>query len=328
MKIGLTYDLRDHYLKMGFSDEETAEFDRESTIDAIESAIKANGYDVERIGNIKDLVKALSNNKTWDIVFNICEGLYGRYSREAQVPALLEAYNIPYTFSDPLVMSISLKKDMAKKIVRSAGFKTPDFFVIKNIDDITKVKNIEYPLFIKPIAEGTSKGVNDKSKVNSYDELYTNSLYLLKKYKQPIIVETFCPGREFTAGIIGTGDECQYIGALEVILKQGAEKNAYTYQNKEKCEELIEYSLVTDDEINSKLSKLSTSIWKLLECRDAGRIDFMLDRDNELSFLEVNPLSGLHPTHSDLPILWTKIGKNYNDLIGFIINSVKKRIGL
>ena len=118
MKIGITYDLRDDYIKMGFSEEETAEFDRLGTIDAIDNSLKELGHETERIGHIKSLVQKLSAGSKWDLVFNICEGLYGKYSRESQVPALLDAYNIPYTFSDPLIIALTLKKDLAKLIIR------------------------------------------------------------------------------------------------------------------------------------------------------------------------------------------------------------------
>jgi D-alanine-D-alanine ligase len=325
MKIGITYDLKDDYIKEGYSGEVIAEFDRISTIDSIENALRSLGHSPERIGNIKALVKDLSQGKTWDLVFNICEGLFGRYSRESQVPALLDAYNIPYTFSDPVVQGVSLKKDLTKIIVKSFGYKTPDFFVVNNSSDIDMI-NLGYPLFIKPIAEGTSKGVTDKSKVNDIDELKKNCLELLKKYNQPVLVETFCTGKEFTTGITGSYESTEYVGALEIKLKSSAEKNAYSYINKENCEELIDYILVTDKALNEKLKKLSIGIWKCLECRDAGRIDFMLDKDNELSFIEVNPLAGIHPEHSDLPILFNRLNIPYIDLIKRIIDSASLRI--
>ena len=120
MKIGLTYDLRSEYLKMGYSELETAEFDRDDTIEAIESTLHELGYETERIGHAKQLAKALTTGKRWDLVFNIAEGLHG-IGREAQVPALLDLYEIPYTFSDPLVMSLTLHKGLTKRVLRDAG---------------------------------------------------------------------------------------------------------------------------------------------------------------------------------------------------------------
>ena len=130
MLVGLTYDLRDEYLAEGFSHEETAEFDKEETIAGIENALIENGYKVERIGHVRNLSKKLVEGKRWDIVFNIAEGMYG-LAREAQVPCLLDAYNIPYVFSDGLVLALALHKGLTKRVIRDAGLSTPDFFVAR-----------------------------------------------------------------------------------------------------------------------------------------------------------------------------------------------------
>src|SRR5581483_5078997 len=128
MRIGVTYDLRSDYLAMGYGEEETAEFDSEITINAICDALTGLGWRVERIGNVRRLVEALGAGKRWDAVFNFCEGLKG-VSREAQVPALLEAFDIPYVFSDPLTLALTLDKAMTKRVVRDAGVPTADFAV-------------------------------------------------------------------------------------------------------------------------------------------------------------------------------------------------------
>ena len=99
MLIGLTYDLKDEYLAQGFTSDEVAEFDSEETIFGIEKALHELGHETVCIGHIKNLVKLLNEGERWDLVFNICEGMYG-LGREAQVPAILDAWNIPYTFSD------------------------------------------------------------------------------------------------------------------------------------------------------------------------------------------------------------------------------------
>ncbi len=322
MLIGLTYDLKDDYLQEGFSEEQTAEFDRESTIAALEKAINDSGYKTERIGNIKALTGQLAAGKRWNLVFNICEGFSGLYSRESQVPALLEAFDIPYTFSDPLSLGVSLKKDITKIIAKNYNIKTPDFFTVTEAKDLDGM-NPDFPLFVKPVAEGTSKGVTSKSKVQNMEELNKACLDLLQRFKQPVLVETFCPGREFTSGVVGS----EYLGSLEVILKDNAEKHAYSYQNKENCEEFVEYKLLTGNELNNKIREMALKIWKIFGFRDGGRIDFMLDSAGELNFIEVNPLAGLHPEHSDLPILCSKLGISYGELINRIIDSALKRIG-
>src|SRR5690606_23615284 len=170
MKIGLTYDLRSEYLAAGYGEEETAEFDREETIDSIAAAVERCGHSVDRIGNAKQLTQRLVAGDRWDLVFNICEGLRG-LGREAQVPAILELYEVPYTFSDALVMAVSLHKGMTKAVLRDAGVPTPRYRVISSSDEAdgtaTDGQDLAFPIFAKPVAEGTGKGVTPASKVAS-----------------------------------------------------------------------------------------------------------------------------------------------------------------
>lgn len=323
VKIGITYDLRDDYLAEGYSAEETLEFDRADTIDAIEQTLQDLGYQTVRIGNINSLVKRLADGDRWDMVFNIAEGLEG-FGREAQVPALLDAYKIPYTFSDPLILSLTLHKGMTKHVIRDLSIPTPDFMVIEKEGDIEKVA-LPLPLFAKPVAEGTSKGITASSKITSRKKLFHVCKKLLSAFRQPVLVETFLPGREFTVGIVGTGEDAVVLGVMEVHLKENAEQDVYSYVNKENCEELVEYRLVNDSLANTA-GETALAAWRGLGCRDAGRVDIRADADGIPHFLEVNPLAGLHPEHSDLPIICNLAGITYYELIDMIMRSVLKRI--
>src|SRR5687768_1093203 len=147
VRIGLTYDLRLDYLAAGYGEEETAEFDQPGTIDAIEGALRELGHEVDRIGHARSLIGRLALGERWDLVFNICEGLRGP-AREAQVPAILDVYEIPYTFSDPLVLALTLHKGFTKQIVRGAGVPTSDFMVVERLEDVERVE-LPYPLFAK-----------------------------------------------------------------------------------------------------------------------------------------------------------------------------------
>jgi len=325
MKIGITYDLRKDYLAAGFGEEETAEFDSAETIDAIQQALQGLGHRTDRIGNIKSLTRRLAAGDTWDLVFNIAEGLRG-FGREAQVPALLEAYDVPYTFSDPLVLSLTLHKAMAKHVLRDLGIPTPDFFIIEKESDV-KLVDLPYPLFVKPVAEGTGKGVTTASKITRGSQLASVCSLLLSRYKQPVLVETFLPGREVTVGLLGTGQASVAIGAMEVVLRDSAESEVYSYWNKEKCEELVVY-LPVNDALLREASNLALRVWRGLGCRDAGRIDLRADVEGRLMFMEVNPLAGLHPTHSDLCIIASQVGIPYSDLIEAIVSSAASRHGL
>ncbi len=325
MRIAMTYDLRTDYLAAGFSEDETAEFDRPATIDAIENAIRTMGHQPVRIGNLASLIKHLDRGERWDLVFNIAEGLYG-LGREAQVPALLDAYRIPYVFSDPLVLALTLHKGMTKHVVRDQGIPTPDFAVVRSPAEIARV-NLPYPLFAKPVAEGTGKGVNGASKIRDAAQLDRVCRDLLTTYRQPVLVETFLPGREFTVGIVGNGDRARSIGAMEVILLPGSEPDIYSYTNKEYCEELVEYRAVTDPEAR-RAEDVALAAWYALGCQDGGRVDLRSDGAGLPNFIEVNPLAGLHPEHSDLCIIATKYGIGYQQLLTEIVQAALLRNGL
>ena len=323
MIIGLTFDLRQEYLAAGYSEEQTAEFDRPSTIDAIERALIAMGHETRRIGNVKSLVRRLADGERWDMVFNICEGMFG-LGREAQVPALLDAYQIPYTFSGPLVLALSLDKALTKRVLRTMGVATPDFAVVTVLEDIAAV-NLPFPVFAKPLAEGTGLGIDPASIIDSDSELAAVCLKLLEKFKQPVLVETYLPGREFTVGVVGSGSAAEVIGTIEVILRPSAQANAYSYVNKENCEELISYVLASEDAAGP-CRELALKAWRGLGCFDAGRVDIKMDGNGVANFLEVNPLAGLHPEHSDLPIICKFVGITYQTLLERIMASASARI--
>jgi len=322
MKVGITCDLRDEYLALGFGEEETAEFDRLETVEAIESALQALGLETDRIGHVWNLVQRLARGERWELVFNFAEGLAG-FGREAQIPALLEAYAIPYTFSDPMILSLTLHKGMAKRVVRDAGLATPRFAVIESEADLTGV-NLPYPLFAKPVAEGTGKGISSASKIRNRAQLKSVCRDLLQRFGQPVLVETYLPGREFTVGILGTGREAVAVGTMEILLGGTAEPGAYSYLNKEESEERVEYRLVLDPEAK-RAEELALASYRALNIRDAGRVDIRSDAQGRPNFIEVNPLAGLHPQHSDLPMLCQMAGLTFVEMMDSIVQSALKR---
>ena len=186
MRIGLTYDLRDDYRALGFADEELAEFDFVGTIDAIDAALRSLGHETERIGNVRALAQRLCDGARWDLVFNTAEGVRG-FGREAQVPALLEAFELAYTFSDPLVSALTLHKGMAKHVLNDAGVPTTAFCVVADEADLARVA-LPFPLFVKPVAEGTAKGIDAGSRVADRAALAARCRLLWTRFAQPALV--------------------------------------------------------------------------------------------------------------------------------------------
>jgi D-alanine-D-alanine ligase len=324
MRIGICYDLKSDYLAQGYSEEETAEFDAEVTIDAIADALAYQGWQPVKIGGIKKLADALVAGERWDAVFNFCEGMYG-LAREAQVPTLLDAYQIPYVFSDALTMALTLDKAMTKHVVRSQGVPTADFTLIEKVADIAKI-DLPFPLFLKPVAEGSGKGVNAKSKVTDKKSLTATAKELLRKFNQPVLVETFLSGREFTVGITGTGEDAKVLGVTEIVPLAGWVGDGYGLENKsEGWEERVTIERVTDQPEAKRAADVALAAWRALRCRDGGRIDIRCDGKGKPHFIEVNPIAGMRPDHSDLCLIANYEGVPYAQLIKRIMDSFLKR---
>jgi D-alanine-D-alanine ligase len=323
MRVGLTYDLRSDYLRLGYSLEATAEFDKEDTIVGLARAIGAHGHIVDRIGNVRALVDRLSKGDRWDLVFNIAEGMHG-IAREAQVPALLEAYGIACTFADAGVLSLCLHKGHTKAVLQAAGVRTAPFVVIEREEDLEKI-DMPYPLFVKPVAEGTGKGITPRSIVSEAADLAPAVRELLVHHQQPVLVEPYLNGREFTVGLLGSGHSARTVGAMEVHLGADAEQGLYSYSNKENWEGRVTYSMATD-ETAREAEAVALAAWRALGCRDAGRADLRAGSDGRVYFLEVNPLAGINEDISDLPIMWRLQGRKYEDLIGIILDEAMSRV--
>jgi len=320
MKVGLTYDLRSWYIDRGYSMDETAEFDKQETVDALENALKQMGYETEAVGNVFQLIEALSAGKRWDIVFNIAEGLYGD-GRESVVPAILDQFKIPYVFSGPVIMGLSLNKHLAKMVAAASGVPVSPGCLITDLKDMDKC-NLKYPLFVKPVSEGTGKGITEKSLVNTPAELLKMVEWILLEFRQPALVEEYLPGREFTVGIVGYGDEAQAIGGMEVMTINNL---PYSVEVKENYQNYCTYKPL-DADITDECKSVALRAWKALDAVDAGRVDLKADRNGKICFIEANPLAGLNPVHSDLPILSRMYGIEYQTLMEMIMKAAIKRI--
>lgn len=323
MRIGLTYDLRSWYLERGYTMDETAEFDKEETVKALEDVLKRLGYETERIGNVFELVEKLAAGNKWDMVFNIAEGLYGD-GRESVVPALLDQYRIPYVFSGPVVMGVSLNKYLARLVVEAAGVPVSPGIIAVTVRDLDNASKLTYPLFVKPVAEGTGKGITTRSVVHDSDSLVALVTELLEKYNQPVLIEEYLPGREFTVGVTGSGTDVNVIGGMEVICKDNL---PYSVEVKENYQDIVKYLLI-DDSCRDECNAVALASWRALNAIDACRVDMKADRNGRICFIEANPLAGLNPVHSDLPILARFNGVEYDSLMEMIMNSAKNRYGL
>jgi D-alanine-D-alanine ligase len=327
LKVGITYNL-----KKDFSRQESQpidfleEFDTEETIDAIRKVLEGEGHDVIKLGGDAGLIDRLRQAPV-DIVFNIAEGLQGR-NREAHIPALLEFLDIPYTGSDPLTLSLTLDKAMAKRVVMSQNIPTPRFKKVERVEDLHGL-DLRYPLFVKLCHEGSSKGVRLDSKILDAQSLREKTTKLLKTYGSSLLVEEFVKGPEFTVGILGNEDPF-VLGVMQIEIKgRPPEESIYSLEIKREWEEKVRYHCppLIDQDLLRKIEEVALRSYRVLECRDVSRVDIRVGEDRTPYFLEVNPLPGLSPVYGDLVMIARNMGWDYARLVKTIFHHALKRYG-
>ena len=335
MRIGLTYNLKPE----GAAGDRFEEFDSIETVEALESSLRACGHDPVRLGWGMPMLDKLSENGGVDAVFNLAEGVGGR-GRESQVPATLEMLGIRCTGSDPIAIGITLDKALAKLMARAHGIATAPWVVIPSpgasrhplpasrgegsrdtelplpaLRGEGRGEGLRYPLFVKPSSEGSSMGVTSKSLCRNEGELM-EAVARLRTYG-PVLIEEFLPGNEYTVGILGG----KVIGVMQVVPKTDTENFFYSIEVKRDYERQVEYRIVDEP----RVAAVALAIWNAFGLRDVARVDVRSDRDGVPNFVEVNPLPGVHPVHSDLVILAKGVGWTYDQLIAGIMKSAEER---
>ncbi|GIK06620.1 hypothetical protein Aspvir_002270 [Aspergillus viridinutans] len=349
LNIALIAEQRSTYRDQGYSDEECAALPHIGEADKVLTTLQELGHHVTLVPGIQALVKHLAagTNKHWDLAFNMAQGFHG-LAREAQIPALLDAYQVLYTFSDAATMALCQNKVSTKIILAHHKIPTAPFTVISREEQKLNLENLtdmlpHYPLFLKPVTEGSSKGIDTFSKVTEPADLES----AVKKLRsllpdQDILVEPFLSGREFSVSILGTGAQSRVIGVTEFLWKKpssdrtvrnGSCNSLEFASRKSKCSDtdmLVERNdpgLMADTQVKAAC-QVALDAWKTFGCRDAGRVDIRFS-SNELdavpNVLELNPISGLLPGHSPLARSTEANGFPYKNLLAAIIQSALAR---
>ncbi len=320
MIIGIAYDKREDYSFN--SDASYFDFTTAAELSYVKQTLEKCGHTVKLLGNYYDILKAVACEMLNDIdlVFNMSEGLKSR-NREGTVPILLEMAKIPYTGTDAYGLGLCLNKYHSKIIADYLGIQTPEYFMVNSKEDIVKKEPAFFPYVLKPIYEGTSSGIK---LVKSYNEYALEASYLFDTFHQPILCEKYIDGREFTVSLIGTGADTTTIGIVETLRKNGMPIGIFS--SKDKMYGNCKRALVQNMSEQTKDLALDQAIrfHNFAECRDLNRIDYRMDSNGNLFFLEANPLPGLSNS-SAFPNCCILNGIPFEDAMKKVIESALKR---
>jgi D-alanine-D-alanine ligase len=317
--------------------DEFAEWDSPTTIAAVEAALSRLGK-VVRLEAKEDFPERLRQANP-DIVFNIAEGFHG-VNRESHVPAICEFYGIPYSGSDPFTLTLCLDKARTKETLTFHGIPTPRFAVVERVEDLGAVtEQLAFPLFVKPLHEGSSKGITDANLCFDRGHLSRQTAFLLENYRQPVLVEEYLPGKEFTCAVVGNGDDATVlpiVGMNFETLPKGA-LPIYSFDAKfvwdrpENPLDIFQCPARITRELQASIERVTLDAFRVLGCRDWARIDVRLDASGKPNVLEVNPLPGILPDPADnscLPKAARAAGIGYEELIQNCLKYAATRQGV
>jgi D-alanine-D-alanine ligase len=272
-----------------------------------------------------------------DIVFNIAEGLRGE-SRESYIPAICDMLEIPYTGSGVLTLGLCLNKVRTKEILRYYGIPTPDFWLFRSKDEKLDLElELKFPLIVKLLHEGSQMGLSRDSIVCSEEDLRDRVAYLMHEYGEPVIVEEFLDGREFTVGILGN-EKPIILPIVEALFEEGQKMRLFTpdkpllpFIPKGVAINLKERSVCpanVDEDLRREIEEIALNAYRALDCRDWCRIDLRMTRDGDIpNVLELNPIAGIDPSYL-LPRAAKAAGISYERLIKMILEFGANRYGL
>ena len=311
-----------------------AECDSDETISAVAAAL-GRRYEVIPIESDEDAYARLRNTRP-DLVFNIAERLTGP-NREGHIPTLCEMLDLPYTGSDPLTLSLCLDKSRAKEILSYYGVPNPEFRVVEPGEAVPD--GIKLPAIVKPLYEGSSKGIKNNSYVATAEELAARVREVTGLYRQPVIIERFLTGREFTVGVLGNVPNLEILPIVEIdhsLLPPEAHP-IYSYEAKwiwdtpEKPLAIFKCPARISSGLEKEIRTIVADTCRILRIRDWSRVDVRLDEEGRPHILEVNPLPGILPNPEDnscLPKAARTAGYSYEELILRVVDEACLRWGL
>jgi len=311
MHLGLLFDLQTDP-----NDERQAEFDPPQTIEALRRALESLGHHVTPINGVTELVRLGPKGCcSFDLVFNLAEGMEGR-CREAWAPTLLDLYGIPYVGSDPLALSLGLDKAMTKRLVKESGLRTPAWHLLP-----ADTHALRFPVIVKPRYEGSGRGIDAGAVVTSHEALAQRVAWLTARCPGPVMVEEFVPAGELTVCLIGNDPPTAY-PAIQRPLDPATRLSCHIVKP---APDAVINPLELTAALEQAAREAALSVFRLIGCRDMARVDFRVDEQRRVWFLEINPLPSFDPAGS-FGLLAEYLGVSYANVIGRILDAAVRRL--
>ncbi len=340
MRVGLTYNLKREVRDTeGLPEDFYAECDDRETVESVRDAILTRHEEVVMIEADEEAYENLRSTRP-DIVFNMAEGISGE-SRESQLPAMMEMLGIPYTGSAPLTLGLCLNKARTKELLSRYSIPTPKFAVIGDREDadVDLTRYLAFPMIVKPLYEGSSKGIRQDSVVYNSDELRAKVLSVKEVYSQPVLVEEYLGGREFTVAVLGNGGDLRVLPIVEInysSLPEGATR-IYSYEAKwildrpEAPLDIFTCPADVSEGLKGALDKLAADACRVLDVKDWCRIDIRCNSIGAPHVLELNPLPGIlkgPECNSCFPKAARAAEMTFTELVNSVIDIAGERYGI
>jgi D-alanine-D-alanine ligase len=335
MRLAIAYNIKKD-LERGLPEDFYAEWDDMETIEGVRAALLSRHEEVELVEADEGAYQKLRDSRP-QLVFNMAEGLWGE-SRESHLPSIMEMLRVPYTGSAPLTLALCLNKARAKQVLSHCSIPTPRFFIAENPEEDVGV-DPSFPLIVKPLYEGSSKGIRDDSIVRSPAELRRKVAFVIENYGQPALVEEYLEGREFTVALIGNGEDLRALPPVEInysALPVGV-NHIYSYEAKwildrpETPLDIFTCPAEVDGEMGGAIEDTAKRAFNALGVRDWCRIDMRLDSKGTPKVLELNPLPGILPDpkqNSCFPKAARAEGMDFTTLVNTVVQVARKRYGI
>ncbi len=305
MKIGIAYDTSDMY-NLGNDSKLHFDFAELSAINVLKREFESLGHKVELLGNAEHVLHQIKSGLfSCDLVYNTVEGVQSR-NREGLLPSLLEIRGIPYIGTDSFGLSLTLDKRLTKILARHLGILTPDFYVVttgelkQNVHQ--NIKKLRCPLILKPNFEGNSSGI---VVCKTHKEACTEAICLLEKYNSPILCEEFILGKEITVPLIGNDPENMMFGITTVDIQKN--DHFWLDVDTKMFGDYHNILLELPPQIVNQYKDICVSLFQAIGCYDFARFDFRMSSDNQIYFIEINPLPALFQGGS-----FDIVGQQYN----------------